>query len=168
MLPIVRSRPLTALFNRRGWTRLLAAEESRCRRYGHPAGVIVVDLDDLKSINDSLGHFAGDELLARAAAAMTEVKREQDLVARVGGDEFAVLAVECDRAGTDVLVNRLRAAFEAAGVRASFGSAMRVPSQGLQSAWAEADKAMYAEKERSRRFRGAAQHRLAADGSRHD
>jgi hypothetical protein len=83
-LPMVRSRPWTALFNRWGWTRLLAAEESRCRRYGHPAGVIVVDHDDLKSISDSLGHFAGEELLSRAAAAITEVKREQELVARVG------------------------------------------------------------------------------------
>jgi diguanylate cyclase (GGDEF)-like protein len=157
---------LTALFNRRGWTQLLAGEESRCRRYGHPAGVITVDLDDLKTVNDALGHFAGDELLARAAAVMTGVKREQDLVARVGGDEFALLAVECDRAGANLLVNRLRAAFEAAGIRASLGCAMRVPSEGLQRAWEEADKAMYADKEHSHRMRGAAQHRLAADSGR--
>lgn len=146
---------LTALFNRRGWTRLLAAEENRCRRYGHPASVIAIDLDDLKTVNDSQGHFAGDELLARAAAVMTEVKREQDLVARVGGDEFALLVVECDRAGADVFVNRLRGALAAAGIRASLGSAMRVPSEGLQRTWEEADKAMYAEKERARGMRGA-------------
>lgn len=145
---------LTSLFNRRGWIRLLAGEEGRCRRYGHPAGVIVLDLDDLKPVNDSAGHFAGDELLARAAATMTAVKREQDLVARVGGDEFAVLAVECDRAGTDALVTRLRAAFAAAGIRASFGSAMRRPAEGLEQAWAEADQAMYVEKERAHRLRG--------------
>lgn len=154
---------LTGLFNRRGWTRLLIGEEDRCRRYGHSAGVIVVDLDNLKWVNDSAGHFAGDELLARAASVMTGVKRSPDVVARVGGDEFTFLAIECDRSGADVLVSRLRAALEAAGIQASLGLAMRVPSQGLQSAWEEADKAMYADKERSGRSRGAAQHRLAAD-----
>jgi diguanylate cyclase (GGDEF)-like protein len=144
---------LTSLFNRRGWTRLLEGEENRCRRYGHPAGVIAIDLDGLKTVNDSLGHFAGDELLARVGEVMTRVKREQDLVARVGGDEFVLLAVECDRAGTDAVVNRLRRAFAEAGIRASLGSAMRVPSEGLQRAWEKADQAMYAEKENSRRTR---------------
>lgn len=85
---------LTGLFNRRGWTRLLGGEEARCRRYGHSAGGIVVDLDNLKWVNDSAGHFAGDELLARAASVMTAVKRSPDVVARVGGDEFTLLAVD--------------------------------------------------------------------------
>lgn len=141
---------LTGLFNRRGWARLLEGEESRCRRHGHPASIIVVDLDDLKQVNDSQGHFAGDELIARTAAVIADVSRSQDLVARVGGDEFTVLAVECDGPSAEALVKRLRAAFEDAGLHASIGHARRVPSKGLHLAWQEADSAMYAEKERKR------------------
>ena len=63
-----------------------------------------------------------------------------------------------------MLANRLREALQAIGIQASLGYSMRVPSEGLQRAWEEADKAMYADKERSRRERGTAQHRLAADG----
>ena len=155
---------LTGLFNRRGWTGLLAGEENRCHRYGHSAGVIVVDLDELKLVNDSTGHFAGDELLARAASVMSEVKRGPDILARVGGDEFTLLAVECDRPAVVLLAKRLREALRTAGVQASLGHAVRVPSDGLQRAWEEADKAMYADKERSRRNRSTAQRRLAADG----
>lgn len=141
---------LTGLYNRRGWSRLLDAEEERCRRYGHPAAVIVVDLDDLKEVNDSEGHFAGDELIKRAAGVMAAVKRAHDVVARVGGDEFTLLAIECDRAGADALAERLRTAFREGGIRASLGCSNRVPSDGLDRAWERADAAMYADKEASR------------------
>ncbi len=58
---------LTGLYNRRGWDQLTAAEECRCRRYGHSASVLSIDLDGLKEINDQQGHAAGDELIRRAA-----------------------------------------------------------------------------------------------------
>jgi diguanylate cyclase (GGDEF)-like protein len=140
---------LTGLYNRRGWARLLEAEENRCRRYGHSACVVAVDLDNLKRVNDSHGHFAGDELIARAAGVLASVARAQDIAARVGGDEFLLLAVECDRSGAATLADRLRADFAFAGVNASIGYALRDPARGLTAAWDEADKAMYLEKSRA-------------------
>ena len=140
---------LTGLYNRRGWARLIEAEENRCRRYGHNACVVAVDLDNLKAVNDSQGHFAGDELIARAGRVLALVARSQDIAARVGGDEFLLLAVECDRAGAATLADRLRADFAFAGVNASIGYALRDPARGLKDAWDQADKAMYLEKSRA-------------------
>src|SRR5581483_9614932 len=85
--------PLTGTYNRRGWMRLLKTEDARCQRYGQSAGVLMADLDDLKLINDSLGHDAGDALLVRAARALSHAVRDGDAVARIGGDEFAVLVI---------------------------------------------------------------------------
>jgi diguanylate cyclase (GGDEF)-like protein len=138
--------PLTGLFNRRGWSQLMAREEERCRRHGNQAGVLVLDLDDLKVVNDSLGHPAGDQLISRTSAVLKRVLRSQDLAARVGGDEFAILAVECGASAAESLRTRVRAALERDGINASIGLAMRHPSRGLQVAWDEADSAMYAEK----------------------
>jgi diguanylate cyclase (GGDEF)-like protein len=137
---------MTTLYNRRAWDRLLDREEERCRRYGHPAYVIAVDLDGLKRVNDALGHAAGDDLIIRAAGALRRAARESDVVARIGGDEFVILAVECDRAGADAIVARLRAALAEAQVSASIGMAPRAPVGGLAAAEAMADQRMYEEK----------------------
>jgi diguanylate cyclase (GGDEF)-like protein len=138
---------LTGLFNRRGWDQLLDVEERRCARYGNPACVVTVDLDGLKQTNDQQGHTAGDDLICRAAGAIAACARSADAVARVGGDEFAVLCVECDRRGGDEFVQRLRDKLSAAGVAASIGLASRVPSLGLAHAWQKADEVMYLDKQ---------------------
>lgn len=139
---------LTGAGSRRHWESVLRAEESRCARYGHPACVVVVDLDGLKRENDALGHSAGDKLLRAAARALAEASRATDVVARVGGDEFAILAVDTDLATGRVLVERLATALAAAGVGASLGLSQRAPDHGLDGAWAEADRRMYASKRR--------------------
>ena len=82
---------LTGLYNRRGWNRFLAVEESRHRRYGHPASLVPIDMDGLKPINDLKGHHAGDIVLHKAAEAISSVIRKTDVAARLGGDEFAIL-----------------------------------------------------------------------------
>lgn len=137
---------LTDVHNRRGWDRLLAAEETRCRRYGHPACVIAVDLDGLKAVNDSHGHIAGDQLLRRTGQAIRAAVRESGVVSRVGGDEFAVLGIECDEFNSRRLLQRIRTKLMEAEVAASLGLVMRVPCQGLQAAWQAADQEMYREK----------------------
>ena len=134
---------LTELYNRRGWDKLLQAEETRCQRYGHPAGVIYIDLDNLKPINDSQGHAAGDELLYTAAKTIHSALREQDIIARLGGDEFGVLAVECNRYQLKKLANRIKNALQEAKIEASIGYAPRHPSEGLAVACEKADQKMY-------------------------
>jgi diguanylate cyclase (GGDEF)-like protein len=137
---------LTGLWNRRAWERFRETEEARCRRYGHSACVLSIDLDGLKAANDQRGHEAGDELLRRAAQALRQGVRDQDVVARVGGDEFAVLLVECTEEQGRVVEQRLRAQLRCASVAASLGFARREPATGLDQAWARADAAMYCEK----------------------
>ena len=141
---------LTSLYNRRGWEQLLDREEDRSRRYGNPAVVIMIDLDDLKTINDTQGHAEGDKLIKLTAETMLRVTRQNDVLARVGGDEFAILGIECSPADTEKFVNRLRAGLQAAGVLASIGYACRHPETGLRVAAREADTRMYAEKRQRR------------------
>jgi diguanylate cyclase (GGDEF)-like protein len=135
--------PLTDTYNRRCWDRLLASEEERCRRHGHPAAILMVDLDGLKRVNDTHGHAAGDVLLIRAGTALRQAVRPHDIVARLGGDEFGILSVECDRRCGETLLTRVRAALAEARVPASVGLAVRRASVGLAGAWEDADQVMY-------------------------
>ena len=134
---------LTGLYNRRGWDELLIKENIRCRRYGHPAGLISIDLDELKEVNDTQGHAQGDDLLRRAADCLTTVTRGTDIVARLGGDEFAILAVECNSDGAEQLVNRLHNEFRRSEIAASVGMSMWHPSGSLTDAMNRADEQMY-------------------------
>jgi len=139
---------LTGVANRRAWDRALDAEERRRRRYGGTAAVIVVDLDELKHVNDTQGHLHGDLVLRMVARVIERTSRESDVVARTGGDEFAVLALNCEEDQLRILVSRLRKALEVEGVAASVGGACRRPSAGMAEAWAEADDTMFEEKAR--------------------
>ena len=134
---------LTGLFNRRGWDRLVEREEARAARYGHAATVFMMDVDGLKQKNDAEGHIAGDNLLRRVADALRSVIREHDVAARLGGDEFAVLAVESEDDEVRTLQGRFEAAFAAAGVNLSIGSASRDYRGGITGAVERADAAMY-------------------------
>ncbi|HEX8001269.1 MAG TPA: sensor domain-containing diguanylate cyclase [Mycobacteriales bacterium] len=140
--------PLTQLGNRLAWTKVLLEEEARCRRYGRPACVISVDLDGLKKANDAHGHDAGDRLLRAAALVLRRVSRMCDQVARVGGDEFAVLAVEASELEGRSLLDRISTAFGHAGIEASVGMAVREGGATLDDAWKAADAAMYRHKRR--------------------
>ena len=142
--------PLTGVVNRRGWDRYITLEEERYRRFGDPGSVVVLDLDNLKAVNDREGHAAGDRYLQRAAAAIVGAVRAGDLVARLGGDEFGVLAVNTTPWQTERLVDRLRAALVEAGTPSSVGAAPYTFVAGFPGAWEAADRAMYADK-RSRR-----------------
>lgn len=134
---------LTGLYNRRGWDQLLGFEEKRCEQYGNAACVIAIDLDGLKEINDTQGHCKGDELICQAGQVLKSTVRHQDIVARMGGDEFAVLCVECNRDAGQQLMERFQVALQAEGVDASLGVATRRPGQSLFSTYQLADQAMY-------------------------
>ncbi|WP_211841875.1 sensor domain-containing diguanylate cyclase [Massilia eburnea] len=141
---------LTGLYNRRGWDMLVLREEERCRRYGHPACVVSLDLDDLKFYNDTQGYASGDALLIRCSKALKEVTRGSDVVARMGGDEFAMLMVECDYFDAQAMLLRVQETLAGYDVGASIGMAMRKPGIDLEEALAIADAEMYRAK-RSRK-----------------
>jgi len=144
---------LTGLLNRRGWNECLADEEHRAQRHGHSCCVIIADLDGLKEVNDRQGHAIGDELIRRSAACIQGEVRTIDKVARIGGDEFAILAIECGEHAANTIMDRIEAAWSVAGIRVSWGMAMRDPNSGLQQAMAEADRLMYEMKGNHRKRR---------------
>jgi diguanylate cyclase (GGDEF)-like protein len=103
-----REDPVTGVANTRAFYEWSAEEIERARRYHRPITFVYVDCDDFKVVNDQHGHAAGDEVLREVARALRDVVRDLDLVARVGGDEFAVVLTETDRAGAQVAVGRVR------------------------------------------------------------
>ena len=141
---------LTGLYNRRAWERILAEHEGRVRRLGDPTVLAMLDLDRLKTINDTQGHAAGDDYIRRAAHALRDAVPRHDTTARLGGDEFGVLMVGCTEVQAEGRVSALYDALAAAGVAGSVGWAPISVLRGLPAALAEADEAMYAAK-RARR-----------------
>lgn len=88
---------LTRLLNRRSFMNELDRELKRFRRHGQPASLLVIDLDKLKAVNDTLGHAVGDKVIQAAGLALSDRLRESDAIARLGGDEFAALLRGADR-----------------------------------------------------------------------
>ncbi|WP_300681406.1 GGDEF domain-containing protein [Nocardioides sp.] len=148
---------LTGLLNRRGWDILAADVEARVAGLGEHGGVVMIDLDGLKTVNDTVGHHAGDVLLRRAGEVLREVTRPVDSVARLGGDEFAVYVDDVPSADLDAIVRRYAEALEAADVAGSIGAAAVVPVAGqgcVAHALAEADALMYVAKAERKRSAG--------------
>jgi diguanylate cyclase (GGDEF)-like protein/PAS domain S-box-containing protein len=98
---------LTGLRNRRWFEHELETQLRRVRRYGEEASVLVIDLDEFKSVNDTFGHHAGDALLKHVGAVLSEHLRATDVVARLGGDEFAVLLPRTDHVAASTVSRAL-------------------------------------------------------------
>ncbi|MDJ0788482.1 MAG: sensor domain-containing diguanylate cyclase [Myxococcota bacterium] len=157
---------LTGLSNRRGFTERLEAELARSR--GRHLGLLILDLDGFKAVNDELGHLAGDELLARCARRIDEALRVGDSAARLGGDEFAVL---CHRVTSEEALlraaERVRAAVsgchalaDGSGViGASIGAALHRPGDPPEALLRRADDALYVAK------RAGGEQTVSAEGS---
>ncbi|MFL5840363.1 MAG: GGDEF domain-containing protein, partial [Thermoleophilaceae bacterium] len=105
---ISRADPLTGCLNRRGFAERFQAELNASERSGQPLGLLQIDLDDFKAINDSRGHAAGDELLIWVVRTLTDTLRPTDWVGRLGGDEFAVLLPGASRGNADEVADRVR------------------------------------------------------------
>ena len=102
--------PLTGAANRRSLLSRIDYEIARHARTRRSFALLMLDLDGFKQLNDRFGHPAGDDLLREVAGALARVIRDQDTLARVGGDEFCVLAPETDDAGAERLIGRVEAA----------------------------------------------------------
>lgn len=139
---LARTDSLTGLLNRRSWDELLAAEVTRASRTGRPFAVLMIDVDDLKSVNDRGGHPAGDRLLKAAASAFRAELRQGDNVARIGGDEFGALLPECDHDLALSIGERMAAAMPE-GTSCSVGVASFADGDDVAAVVARADDALY-------------------------
>ncbi len=149
---------LTGLLNRSGWNeRLVAAASGK----GEIA-ICFADLDFLKRINDSNGHLAGDELLKLAAKTLLSTLRNNDCVARIGGDEFAIMVQGITTNEAHAMVERLKQALSAANIGMSIGLAFRSEGGSLQEAIALADARMYEDKNSRQRSCTAIRNDLTA------
>ena len=146
---------LTGLFNRRRFQEAMATEVERSKRFGQPVGLVLLDLDDFKAVNDTYGHQQGDLVLREVARVLRETSREIDEPARYGGEELAVVLPGTDLEGAYNLAERVRAGIEelalplldgegTLGVTASFGVATLPGSaDDMRELVAAADEALY-------------------------
>ena len=103
---------LTELTNRRHFLETAQREFARSARYERPISLLVLDIDHFKQVNDNHGHAGGDAVLKKVADALRMIAREQDVTARLGGEEFAVLVPETAAAGVAIFAERARDASE--------------------------------------------------------
>ena len=154
-----RRDPLTGLANRLAWQEATARAEEALANTATPSSVIVLDVDCLKLANDSRGHAFGDELLRRVAAIVRGTVREQDLVARIGGDEVAVLLPNADESRCAEALARLEDAFadteplDTFPISVTLGFATATAGASLADAQRQADARMYSGKPASRASR---------------
>lgn len=158
-----RTDEVTGLLNRRGFELEMESAMARVRRYGESGMLVIVDLDGFKPINDTHGHAAGDLVLATVGSVLTRHTRNTDRVARVGGDEFAIILMEADEEGAqkrvgilDRLLNGTKVNWQGTEIpiRASFGAVPYGPKDDADAVYAQADEAMYARKQHSGSSRG--------------
>jgi diguanylate cyclase (GGDEF)-like protein len=162
---------LTGLANHGRFQELLYAEIEQVRRYRYPVGLIMLDLDDFKSINDTYGHQQGDVVLKHVADGLRETSRDVDIPARYGGEEMAVILPHTDLEGAYAISERVRTAIEALQIpridgdgilriTASFGVA--ASTEGDKDALiGDADAALYAAKRQGKNRTVKAQARAA-------
>jgi diguanylate cyclase (GGDEF)-like protein len=153
-----RTDPLTGLRNRRAYDEVMDVEIARADRTGRPLCLVIGDLDHFKRINDRYGHPTGDVVLRRVAAQLDGAERKTDVVARLGGEEFAIVLPDTDAQGAYLVAERLRHAIRRAfhhrgpsPVTMSFGIAS-YPEDGANALalFAAADTALLAAKNSGR------------------
>jgi len=147
---------LTGLYNRRGFLAVADQHLAAIRRDEKVAAILYADLDGLKKINDSLGHYEGDRALARAAEIFKDTFRSSDILARMGGDEFVVLAAIDPEESSDSLAERLKEKFRASNSLKNRAYDLSISvgvthvnvgeTRSMEELMARADRAMYADK----------------------
>ena len=151
---------LTELYNRRHFIEMADKEIARAMRHRRPLSLCIVDVDLFKPVNDRYGHISGDEVLRRIAGLLRGHARSDDLAARIGGEEFALLLSECDATAATAFAERLREAVAATTfvlggepqrITISIGIAELAPERAERTAlMAAADAALYRAKDEGR------------------
>lgn len=152
--------PLTSVFNRRAFLTLLDKAISSAQRTQKPLPVLVLDLDHFKQINDTRGHQGGDDVLRHFVRVAQRCLRKEDVMGRLGGEEFGIFLPNADRAGALAVAERLRALVESTpahagagqpvGLTVSIGVALAGPGDAPDTALQRADEAMYLAKQYGR------------------
>ncbi|MFN9472603.1 diguanylate cyclase [Acidovorax sp.] len=147
--------PLTGLRNRRAFDALMAQELAVVQRRGTPLSLLMLDVDHFKRVNDTIGHDGGDRVLQAIAGHMKACARTVDVVARVGGEEFAVILPSTGEAGALEVGERIRKMVEAGPwpempVTISVGAATLVEGENAERIYGRADAALYAAKQAGR------------------
>jgi diguanylate cyclase (GGDEF)-like protein len=152
---------LTGLYNFRGFNLFAEQAFRMARRSKHPFGVLFIDMDNLKIINDEMGHNAGSALIVETARLLDETFRETDVIGRLGGDEF-VVAGQFDNEEILAAIERLRSGAETRigvsakglvlGLSIGFAAAEYTLGETVKSIVARADNAMYKEKRQKKRM----------------
>lgn len=117
---------LTGLLNRREFDRIMTEEAERCRRFGQPLALVMVDIDHFKAVNDTHGHQAGDAVLRAIAKTLTGQLRTVDRVARIGGEEFALVLMQTGRSAATEVAQRVVEAVAASPVVIESGASLRL------------------------------------------
>lgn len=148
---------LTGLYNRRSGEQRLAEEISRAERHHRPLTVLLMDVDDLKLVNDTYGHAAGDLILKNFAERLQRAIRGSDLAVRIGGDEFMVLLPECRAEEVRHVIARvegLEFVYESHTIRCIFSRGWTdfKPGETAQELMKRADDALYANKRAGKRL----------------
>jgi len=144
--------PLTGLFNRYHFDATMTREIARCRRYGAPLSLLLVDVDRLKMLNDRWGHHAGDQALTRVSAAIQKSLRGTDIAARLGGDEFGIILPDTDAVAGLIVATRIRRNLvESASMMVTVsGGLVELPRHAMEASAVQmmlvADNALYAAK----------------------
>ena len=145
--------------NRRAFMRRLAWAVSMSERYGHPSSILYLDLNDFKKINDTHGHTAGDKALQHVSQSFLTMLRESDFLARVGGDEFAIILYYADNASALDRGKKIAEAIKNSSflyngkpiaLTTSFGAYTLQKGDTPETALTSADMAMYVDKKRTK------------------
>ncbi|MCC6812067.1 MAG: diguanylate cyclase [Deltaproteobacteria bacterium] len=150
---LARTDPLTMLHNRRVFDEQLTREVQRAIRFKREMSLVVIDLDHFKQVNDKLGHQAGDDALRTVSRILTAQTRTVDTVARIGGEEFALVLPETNVEDAMVVVDRLRRTQETDGLHTTFSAGVAAcPRHAVseEELFKAADRALYTAKGKGR------------------
>ncbi|MDD5035359.1 MAG: GGDEF domain-containing protein [Methylococcaceae bacterium] len=157
---MARTDPLTGINNRRSFMAMTEHEIHRAIRYNHPLSLVMLDIDRFKSVNDTYGHPTGDQVITACAQVFKRKVRDQDIVGRLGGEEFAITLPETNMQSACIVAERIRRAIAKRanistdgrefGFTLSVGVSSMIAGDDIETLLLRVDKALYAAKQAGR------------------